>query len=82
MATDRKSVLLRFPTELLDRVDEAASVRPRSQFLLELIEQGVSELEDIGELHQTTLVTQVDYSGDPVDCTYGAGTVLAGIETA
>lgn len=46
MATDRKSVLLRFPPELLDRVDEAAGVRPRSQFLLELIETGLAEFEE------------------------------------
>lgn len=37
MATDRKGVLLRFPPELLERVDDACGVRPRTEFLLDLI---------------------------------------------
>lgn len=37
MAADRKGVLLRFPPDLLERVDEACGVQVRTTFLIDLI---------------------------------------------
>lgn len=45
MPVDRTAVLVRFPPDLLERVDDLCGVRKRHPVLLEVIEAGLDELE-------------------------------------
>lgn len=50
MASDRKGVLLRFPPDLLELVDEQRGVQDRTPFLLDLIRVGLDTEDDIQEM--------------------------------